>query len=41
MGLDKMIRPEGNKPSDIPKKGTFAFLSFGQAEKNQPKGWTS
>jgi hypothetical protein len=41
MGLDKMVRPEGNQPSNLPKKGTMAYLGFGQADRNAPKGWSS
>ena len=41
MGLDKMVRPEGNQPSNLPKRGTMAYLSYGQADRNAPKGWAS
>lgn len=41
MGMDKMRLPEGQKASDVPKKGTFAWHSYGRQEqdKDQTKGW--
>lgn len=39
MALDTMIKPDGLKPSDAPKKGTFAWHSHGQ-EAKPAKGWT-
>lgn len=39
MGMDKMVRAEGAKPDNSPKKGTYAWHSFGQ-ETKQMLGWT-
>jgi hypothetical protein len=37
MGMDRMVKAEGAKGSDIPKCGTFAWHSFGQ-QKPAPTG---
>lgn len=39
MGMDKMNPMDLGKPKDLPKKGTFAYHSFGQEQKPTAKGW--
>lgn len=41
MGLDKMNPAEGLKPSDVPKKGTLAWHTYGQnkAPEHAPASW--
>lgn len=41
MGLDKFVKPEGEQPRDTPKRGTFAWHSWGQDQDAQKvKGWS-
>lgn len=40
MGLDRLLPAEGVKPSDIPKKGTMAWHTYGQQAGPAPKAWT-
>jgi len=37
MGMDRMLPATGPKPDNTPKPGTFAWHTFGQADKT-PKG---
>lgn len=41
MGLDKLVKAEGHKPNNLPVKGSYAWHSLGQEEKNRPAvlGW--
>ena len=40
MGLDKITKPDGDKPKDTPTPGTFAWHSWGQDKQPVTKGWS-
>lgn len=40
MGLDKMVKANGPTPSNLPKRGTYAWHTYGQQQPTTVKGWS-